>query len=124
MELRCLLTNIRLLVIIAILIVANSINSSYQDNDWLWFGRSGAWVTLIGVILGARTLIRMGVSGWIQSQKVIDCGSLAPSAEEREADDQRTEDSSAFTIGVVMSILGTLIWAYGDLADDFLKALT
>jgi len=123
-ELRGLLTNIRLLVIIAILIVANSINSSYQDNDWLWFGRSGAWVTLIGVILGARTLIRMGVSGWIQSQKVIDCGSLDPSAEEREADDQRTEDSSAFTIGVVMSILGTLIWAYGDLADDFLKALT
>ena len=82
---------------------------------WHWFGRSGAWVTMIGVILSVRPLIRMGLNGWIQSQSVIDLGHINPTPEEIEEDMQKTQDANAFKIGVYMSIAGTLIWAYGDL---------
>lgn len=104
-----------------IIIVTASLIKSLSANEWHWFGRSGAWATIIGVILSVRPLIRMGLSKWIQSQSNIDLGHIHPTPEEIEEDIQTSKDAHAVKIGVFMSIIGTLIWAYGDLIDKLLK---
>jgi len=93
---------------------------SYFTCEWHWFGRSGAWVTMIGVILSVRPLIRMGLSKWIQSLSTFDGGNINPTPEEIEEDIQVIKDMKSFKRGVYMSIIGTLIWAYGDLLGRLL----
>lgn len=115
MELRNYLLNARLLTIIVVIIVITSIIISFYTDKWHWFGRSGAWVTMIGVVLSVRPFIRIGVNGWIQSQKVNNLGSIIATPEEIKEDTQKTHDANALKIGVYMSVVGTLIWAYGDL---------
>jgi hypothetical protein len=117
---RSYLSKIWLLELIAFLIVFISITSSYTTGKWHWFGRSGAWLTIIGVILSARPLIRMGFNQWLQSKSIIDLGSINPTIEEIEKEKQENQDNKAFNIGIKMSIIGTLIWAYGDLIGEFL----
>lgn len=85
---------------------------SYQ---WLWLGRSGAILTIAGVLLTFRPLVRMGLAKWLRSQSIIDGGHFVPTEEESEADRQATIDGSASKLGITLAIIGTLIWAYGDL---------
>lgn len=114
-----LLSNIWLLILLAVLIALISIAVSISSGKWHWFGRSGAWLTVIGIILSARPLIRMGTDKWIQSKGIINLGSLVPTPNEIENSKQSNLDDSAFQVGIPMSIIGTLIWAYGDLIENF-----
>ncbi|MGD9699447.1 hypothetical protein [Acinetobacter sp.] len=114
------LSNTFLMTAIAIIIVTASLIESWSTNEWHWFGRSGAWATMIGVILSVRPLIRMGLSKWIQSLSTFDGGNMDPTPEEIEEDIQIIKDMQSFKRGVYMSIIGTLIWAYGDLLGRLL----
>lgn len=110
-----LLSNIWLLVGAAALAVAISFAESFVTSKWHWFGRSGAVLTMAGVLLSVRPLVRMGFSEWFRSLTVIDCGHLEPTQEEIEAERQSKLDATASHIGVYMALVGTLVWAYGDL---------
>jgi hypothetical protein len=57
----------------------------------------------------------MGLANWLQIQSIIDCGHVIATAVEIEADRQAKIDGSASKLGVSMAIIGTLVWAYGDL---------
>lgn len=112
---RRLFSNIEFLLAASALIVLASAAASLWFNQWHWFGRSGAILTIAGVLLTFRPLVRMGLADWLRSQSIIDCGHLVPTAEETEADRQATIDGSASKLGITLAIVGTLIWAYGDL---------
>ena len=99
----------------AALAVFISFGASFVTAEWHWFGRSGAILTMAGVLLSVRPLIRMGFSEWYRSMSVIDCGHLEPTPEEIEAERQSNLDATASRIGVYMAVIGTLVWAYGDL---------
>jgi len=62
----------------------------------------------------------MGFNQWLQSKSIIDLGSINPTTEEIEKEKQENQDNKAFNIGIKMSIIGTLILAYGDLIGEFL----
>ena len=109
------LSNIKLVIGFAALVVLVSFFVSFTTSSWHWFGRSGAILTIAGVILSTRPLIRLGFSEWLRSLQIIDCGHIIPTQEEIEAEVQSNKDASAFHIGVYMTLIGTLIWAYGDL---------
>lgn len=109
------LSNIWLLVGLASVVLVASTLVSYFTCQWHWFGRSGAIVTMVGVLLSVRPLVRMGFTEWLRSQSVINGGHAAPTPQEREEDRQRKLDATATQIGVAMAFAGTLIWAYGDL---------
>lgn len=109
------LSNIWLLIGIAVLAVVASGVASHMTEKWHWFGRSGAIVTMVGVILSVRPLVRMGFTEWLRSQRVIDGGHSEPTADEIEKARQATLDAIASHIGVYMALVGTLVWAYGDL---------
>jgi len=58
----------------------------------------------------------MGLVDWLKSLSTINGGHIDPTAEEIEADRQTELDGSAARLGVVIAVVGTIIWAYGDLA--------
>lgn len=110
-----LLSNVWLLVGVAALVVVISVLESYITGKWHWFGRSGAIITMAGVILNMRPLVRMGLAEWLRSQQVIDGGHFEHTAEEIEEERQETLDAFAAKIGLYMVVAGTVVWAYGDL---------
>ena len=107
--------NIWLLISIAALAVIASVLVSSFTGKWHWFGRSGAIVTMVGVILSVRPLVRMGFAEWLRSQGVINGGQFEPTPEEIEEERQITLDAAASRIGIYMALVGTVVWAYGDL---------
>lgn len=88
---------------------------SWKLHDWQWFGRSGSILTLCGVILSVRPLIRMGLSKLIEYQATIDCGSFQPTLEELQTINEANLDSKASQYGAIMATIGTVTWGYGDL---------
>jgi hypothetical protein len=109
------LSNIAVLVGVAALALLISAIASCVTRKWHWFARSGAIVTMAGVILSVRPLIRMGLPTLLKSQSIIDGGHVPPTAEGVEETRQQQRDATATEIGAVMAFVGTLIWAYGDL---------
>ncbi|MGY2259282.1 hypothetical protein [Pseudomonas sp. SDO55104_S430] len=114
-----LFSNIKFLLTASALIVLSSAAASFLTNQWHWFGRSGAILTIAGVLLTFRPLVRMGLTEWLRTQSIIDYGHLIPTEEETEADRQTTLDGSASKLGITLAIIGTLVWAYGDLIGGF-----
>lgn len=112
---RRLFSNIEFLFAASALIMLASAAASLWSNQWHWFGRSGAILTIAGVLLTFRPLVRMGLAEWLRSQSNKDLGLLTPTEKEIEADRQATIDGSASKLGITMAIIGTLVWAYGDL---------
>ena len=112
---RTVASNIYLIAAVGVLAVVISGIWSCYSNEWHWFGRSGSIMTICGVVLGARPLVRMGLVEWIEYQSVIDGGHFAPTQEEVEAIRQSRIDSRASQVGIAFALAGTLIWAYGDL---------
>ena len=114
---KSILTNIWLVTTIAVVVVLISAMASYQTHHWHWFGRSGSILTILGILLTIRPMIRMGLRKWIDYQSIIDGGNFVQTEEEKEANHQEYLDSIALKIGAIFSVVGTIIWAYGDLIE-------
>jgi hypothetical protein len=70
---------------------------------------------MAGVILSVRPIVRMGLSEWLWSQSELGGGSFIPTPEEVQEQSQRSADATASRTGAIMALVGTVIWAYGDL---------
>lgn len=112
---RRLFSDIKFLFTVSSLIVIASAAASIWSNHWHWSGRSGAILTIAGLMLTFRPLVCMGLAEWLKSQSIIDCGHLVPTEAEAEAGRQTQIDGTASKWGVAIAIAGTLVWAYGDL---------
>jgi hypothetical protein len=110
-----LFSNIEFLFAASVLIVLASAAASIWSNQWHWFGRSGAILTIAGLLLTFRPLVRMGLVDWIKTQSHIDCGHVVPTPAEIKISIQSKIDARASKSGVIMALIGTIIWAYGDL---------
>ena len=87
--------------------------------------RCGAtWVVFAGAII-ARPIIRVGYKTWSESSLVIDGGHFPPTPEEIEEGRQSRIDANCVQVfGPALGILGTVLWAYGDVAVNlFIKIL-
>ncbi|HUI31567.1 MAG TPA: hypothetical protein VLX91_15260 [Candidatus Acidoferrales bacterium] len=109
------LTDIPLVVCCSLSWVLFSFILSIVSCQWLWFSRSGSVITLAGGILAVRRLLRLGVKGFFHSQHTIDGGHYVLTPDEIESNRQELLDDRATYIGVCFIIIGTMIWAYGDL---------
>lgn len=119
---RCgVLANIGVMAMLAILSGIISALISQCSSDWTWFSRSGAMITVCGVALSVRPVIRKGYKPWLKSLQEIDCGHIVPTAEEIEESRQVDQDALALWIGAIMAFVGAIIGAYGDLVGLALK---
>ena len=109
------LTNTKLIILGVALFSAFSLVLSIIKTDVEWFQASGAVVTIGGVILAARKIIRLGIEEFMRDEQTIDAGSLKPTSEEIESQKQFKNDINSYKWSVVLLIVGTLVWAYGGI---------
>ncbi|MDO9228403.1 MAG: hypothetical protein Q7U03_02440 [Syntrophales bacterium] len=72
-------------------------------------------MTVGGVILAARKIIRLGYEEFMKGEKTIDGGNFVPTPEEIEQSKQFELDIKAYRWSIRLLIAGTLIWAYGGI---------
>ena len=115
---RAVLTNITSLCSLAIAVTIISAIASAASHEWTWFGRSGAIVTMCGMLLSVRRLIRYGPDEMARSESAI-CGGRYGDAEYEQVAlveaRQRLRDHRATMIGVYLLLWGSIVWGYGDL---------
>ena len=83
--------------------------------DVEWFQASGAVVTIGGVILAARKIIRLGIEEFVRDEQTIDGGNFIPTPEEKESQKQFENDINSYKCSITLLVVGTLIWAYGGI---------
>ena len=109
------LTNTKLVIFGVAFFSVFSLAISIMKNDIEWFQASGAVVTIGGVILAARKVIRLGIEEFMRDEQTIDGGHFEPTQEEIEAQKQFEKDINSYKWSIVLLIVGTLIWAYGGI---------
>ncbi|MEY8215061.1 MAG: hypothetical protein RPR97_11360, partial [Colwellia sp.] len=89
-------SNTKFIVSSAIVFSMLALVQSVCLNDVEWFQASGAVVTVAGVLLAARKIIRLGIEDFIRNEKIIDLGHINPTPEEIEADNEFKADIQAY----------------------------
>ncbi|MCE8051270.1 hypothetical protein HOP61_08210 [Halomonas daqingensis] len=109
------LTNFYCVFLFSVLICLLSLGLSLWLNDVEWFQASGAVVTVGGVLLAARKIIRLGLEEFLRDESTIDGGHIEPTPEEIEHNRQFELDVKSYRWSVALLIVGTLVWAYGGI---------
>ena len=92
---------------------------SWCTRDHTLVARCGASWVVFGSAIIARPIIRMGYRKWYQATRIIDGGHFVQSAEDIEEEQQSAIDARCVQVlGPVVAVLGTILWAYGDLAAN------
>jgi len=108
-------TNSKFIIISSFLFGILSLLLSIYKNDVEWFQASGAIITIGGVILASRKIIRLGIENFIKDEQTFDGGGITPTAEEIESDKQFKKDIGAYHFSIWLLMIGTFIWAYGGI---------
>lgn len=90
---------------------------SIVTTDWMWFARSGAIITALGLVLASRKVLiaRADLMALLQDMERVDGAERTVRLEsfkrlQRDLDRQIMEKA-----GFALLILGTLVWGFGDL---------
>jgi hypothetical protein len=108
-------TNTKLIILGVALFSVCSLVLSIIKIDVEWFQASGAVVTIGGVVLAARKIIRLGIEEFMRDEQTNDGGHVEPTPEEIESQKQFEKDINSYEWSVALLIFGTLIWAYGGI---------
>jgi len=112
---KVLLTNTNVIIVASFLFTLSSLAFSIVRLDVEWFQASGAVVTIGGVLLAARQIIRLGIQEFIRDEQAIDGGHFKPTPEEIESQNQFEKDIYSYKWSIVLLMIGTLVWAYGGI---------
>ncbi len=100
-------SNTWLMSIVSVLTLLGNFYWSVTTCEVHWFQRSGSIVVLLGVIIAARPIIRLGKEyqneDWNLPNESLE-GKMVLL-------DQRAE----FLFGPLVALVGTIVWGYGDL---------
>ena len=91
----------------AIIILSGNYYYSTLTSETHWFQRSGSIVVLLGVLIIARRVIRLGKNYQDEDWNLPD--------ESPEGKKVLLDQRSEFIIGPIVAVIGTLVWGYGDL---------
>ncbi len=80
-----------------------------------YFYRSGALLVISGAILGMRKYIRLSRGEVYARETIVDGGHFQETEKERREQKEHHKDIKSQIVGIVFLVLGTLIWAYGEL---------
>jgi hypothetical protein len=108
--------------LVTISIVSASLFVSVHTSDFAWFGRSGSVMTILGLMLTIKHTI---FSDTRDIHKVVmEREHYSVYAPERDSEDYKEHMDKARKsirdeyIGFTLTIVGTVVWGYGDLAGQ------
>ena len=112
---------VRGFLLAACLSLASGIWASAATGDWMWFARSGAVLTLLGLVLASRKILiaRADLLALLGEMERADGAERTARLEsfkrlQRDLDRQVMEKA-----GFGLLIVGTFVWGFGDLAGRF-----
>lgn len=101
----------------AVLCMAAGLWLSIETTDWMWFARSGAVLTALGLVLASRKILiaRADLVALLGDMERVDGAERTVRLEsfkrlQRDLDRQVMEKA-----GFGLLIVGTLVWGFGDL---------
>jgi hypothetical protein len=108
---------VRGFLLAACLCLAGGIWASAATEDWMWFARSGAVLTALGLVLASRKILiaRADLLALLGEMERADGAERTARLEsfkrlQRDLDRQVMEKA-----GFGLLILGTIVWGFGDL---------
>jgi len=78
-----------------------------------WFQRSGSLITVFGIFLGARKFLSIGIRELIKDEYTIDGGNASTDFD--KINNEAELNVISCYLGMLLSIIGTIIWGYGEL---------
>ena len=107
------LTNMYLLLSIAIFVGGYSLYRDLLIGSPHCFQRSGSIITILGAVLSARKLIIIGIKESIKGEFIISGGDAKTDFKQIEIEARKNVNSAY--LGISLIVIGTLVWGYGDL---------
>jgi len=104
---RTIFSNTWLICFMSVAVLGGNLYYSIVTSEVHWFQRSGSIVVLLGVLIVARRVIRLGKD---HQNEDWNLPNETPEGK-RVLLDQRSE----YVIGPVIAVIGTVVWGYGDL---------
>jgi hypothetical protein len=94
-----------------------SLITSGVTGDWHWFARSGSLVTVGGLIMSSRAVLRKSIF----DDTFIELGLTDEHQIEERERRNRDRDLAFSKIGLAYVFFGTIIWGYGDLLGELVR---
>ncbi len=110
------LGNKKAVITFAILMGSSGILLSIYSSDWLWFSRFGSLITVAGLLLISSPSFVKGIylsnaSYFGFAQRDDDGNTMVTNEEGREI-------GSKIFSGIIITIIGTVVWRFGDLISQ------
>ena len=102
------------------LVMLVSILISVYSQDAMYVARAGALVTLAGIFMTTRRLLVSSAEQQSIIGKQLSASSLENKVSAEQARREEKEHLDAERCGFWFLIIGTIIWAYGDLVVSFI----
>lgn len=117
LRIRHIIKDLRFLKRAVVGIEVSGIGLSLFLGNWTWFSRFGALICIVGATMGVRGPIRLGLRGFYRHLSMFDGGNIVPTLAEKRKEDEIKQDIRATIDGYCVLIIGSLIWAFGDLVN-------
>lgn len=109
------LAEISLWVFVFLFSLSLGVFASIYTGNWGWFGRSGSVATISGLLLIMRPLLRKGSVHQARSGVLGEITFDSKGNHKELIDSQEIKDGIASLVGAIFTIIGTIVWGFGDL---------
>lgn len=83
------------------------------NSDWLWFSRFGSLITVAGLLLISSQSFVKGI--YLANASATICAELDKEGNAIVTNEEDRKIGSKIFTGIVITIIGTVIWGFGDL---------
>lgn len=111
------LGNITAVIVFAIVMLLIGGFLSIVNEEWSWFSRFGSLVTITGLFLLNSDKFRNGIYG--RKPRVFGIRDEAGKQQFTSGEDRI--NGNAVFLGIIITVIGTIIWGFGDLVGCFIK---
>lgn len=107
------LGNKKAVIMFAVLMGSIGVVSSIFNSDWLWFSRFGSLITVAGLLLISSPIFVKGI--YLSSESAFGFATLDDDGNTMVTSEEDRKIGSKIFSGIVITIVGTVIWGFGDL---------
>jgi len=107
------LGNKKAVIVFAVLMALIGIVLSIFNSEWLWFSRFGSLITVAGLLLISSPSFVKGI--YLSNASAFGLAELDGDGNTMVTNEEDRKIGSKIFSGIVITIIGTAIWGFGDL---------